>query len=242
MVNLAARRIQSSPPPSTVAFLFGFVVFFLIFSSPVQAEPLAIRTGVITFAWEGPATIVVSGPGFDIPGGDSNPEEFGVPGLAIEHANPLGTQLPLGGRVAPNLSGVLILADRRLEAELIFDLTFHAGSAPSRRTHLPGDPLDPRCPAGCTQISATGPFRLSGELTVVDYISGQQTYHRALTGAGMATVGFREAFGELRPFARYEFDGAAPVPEPGTLLLVGLGGALAVLRKQRGKGFRCPPG
>jgi hypothetical protein len=204
---------------------------FVLIAAPARAEPFRVTGGIFSFG-DG-AGVNVSGPAFFVHNTDSNPEDFGVPGLAIEHADPFAGVLPLGGHIIADASGGLTLTDGSLDSvgELVFDLTFDAGPALAHRTTLPGDPFDPGCRAGCAVISATGPFRLSGQLTFFDAFS-DVVFQRPLAGTGMATLGFRESFGVMVPFANYRFEAVAPTPEPGTLLLV-TSGAVAVLMRRR---------
>lgn len=212
---------------------------FALVASAAHAEPFVVTTGAFTFAWEDGANVNVSGPAFSIHNTDSNPEEFGVPGLAVESADPFAPMLPLGGHIIPAASGGFTLTDGTLDSigSLFFDLTFEADSALSRRTSVPGFPGDPTCVDSCLRISATGPFRLSGQLTFVDGFSNL-IFERELTGTGIATVGFTERFGGLRPFAVYEFGSPVPTPEPSAMLLLTSGG-FALLRRMRCRGRKC---
>jgi hypothetical protein len=239
MVRMSSARIQSflprfpffPPRPARPGVLACACVAVLLFSATARADPLLVTGGAFSFALDSGAGMEVSGPAFSIRYADSNPEEFGVPGLAIERADPLAGMLPLYGHIRPNASATFTLADGSLEGayQIQFDLNFLAGSALSHLTQT-----GTCVPFGgpCTQVLATGPFQLSGEMIVYAAYSGEQVFRRPLVGSGIATAGF--IFGEEapRPFAIYRFQPAA-VPEPGTLLLFAAAGAACLCRRKR---------
>lgn len=188
-------------------------------SARASADPLLVTGGSFHFSWEGSAGVEVSGPHFMIRFADSNPEEFGVPGLAIEHADPYAATYPLGGHILPNANGRLTLLDGSLPDDyytLQFDLSFDAGSA-AVQTGV-GTCFSGECP----RTFATGPFQLSGDFTTFSgEIGSRFPVQRTLVGHGLATVGFLFPAGEApRPYAIYDFDAAATTPEPATLLLM----------------------
>jgi hypothetical protein len=82
----------------------------------------------------------------------------------------------------------------------------------------------------------TAPFDFSGQLTgfLTRDLSGTPLFDVALTGRGTASLGMyveegRYSFTDLI----YDFESAAPVPEPGTLLLATTAGAVLWTRRRR---------
>jgi hypothetical protein len=166
---------------------------------------------------------------------DTNPEEFGLPGLAIEHANPFAKTLPVSGRIQLNLSARLILTghpEPEGGGSVLFDLMF---TGPSAVSH----PINGACPE-CPVISATAPFRLTGVLTAEGFQDPAGVFRHDVVGNGTATVGFFREFGTdaLRPFATYDFASAAATPEPGTLMLLASGVVWVARRKCRVRSAR----
>jgi hypothetical protein len=200
-------------------------LFWLISAGTAVAEPFRITSGSFRFS-SGPAEVNVSGPDFSLFSGETGTDEFGIPGLAFEGADPFAKTLPLSGHVVFDSSGRLTVTDGSVVAGVLFDVFFDAGSA---------DTAVGACPASlftfvCTV--ATGPFKMTGRLVALGP-SGERIFERALTGGGIATVGFFDlAGGRPSPFAEYRFEAAAPTPEPGTLLLV-LCGVLGLRSKFR---------
>jgi hypothetical protein len=205
-VVVAARRLRS------VAVRAAATLCFLVVAVSAGADPLVITSGILGFRSQSSIQVDVSGPGFALGFADTNPEDFGLPGLLIEHADPLSATLPVSGHILINLSAQLTLRDRPLPdcCQVLVDLTFQGNSPQSRSTQ------------GGT--SATGPFRVSGELRAFrgDAEDLNEVFRKALVGSGTATVGFFLPGGDdpPRPFATYTFESAAATPEPGTLLLL----------------------
>jgi hypothetical protein len=81
----------------------------------------------------------------------------------------------------------------------------------------------------------TAPFVFSGSFTIPDPEDASIPGH-TLTGAGTAIISLREwdsAFWNVDA-VRYEFAAPQPVPEPGTMLLVGFGALMMSRRLNRG--------
>jgi len=181
-------------------------------TTTASADPFVITTGRLGFHQANFTEVDISGPHFAIRFVDS-PETFGLPGLLIEHADPLAPSLPVSGHVLLPLSGPLILNDALLSLRTL-DLTFEGNSAATVLNN---------CSFGPCISSATGPFRLSGELTAL--FDDGTVFRHALTGRGIATVGFElpDEFDPARAFAIYTFASTTATPEPSTLLLLALG-------------------
>ena len=97
----AVRRSRAA---RTLSAVFGIVLLPALAS----AEPFAITGGHLGFRWNASVDFVgLSGPDFAIPIADSNPEDFGLPGLDIEQADPLAKSFPVSGHMLLSASGPL---------------------------------------------------------------------------------------------------------------------------------------
>ena len=202
----------------------------LLVARVVSADPFTITSGSFAFRWNGSVPVEVSGPAFRLTNADTNPEDFGLPGLDIEHADAFADTFPVSGHIQLDLSARLILAghpEPESGGSVLFDLVFTGQSAASH-------PIFGAC-AGCPVISATAPFQLTGDLTAEGFQDPDGVFRHAVAGSGLATVGFfREVgTGELRPFATYDFAPASATPEPGSLVLLASGVAWLSRRRVR---------
>jgi PEP-CTERM motif-containing protein len=197
----------------------GAAAFLVSSAGVVRADPFIITSGQFSTSDNG-AGINVLGPGFSIGNADSNPEEPGVGGLAIGRTNPSAKAFPVSGHIRPNFSGRLSIAGAPdFFGTLQFDFRFTGNAAPA----VPVEREPGSCFVPCSEIAATGPFRLSGEL------NASNGFHTTLTGGGIATVGFvlLDFEGEPpHPFASFAFSPVAPTPEPTTLVLLALGAGI----------------
>src|SRR6476620_4295939 len=101
--------VMRSRAALTISAVFGIVLLPAIAS----AEPFAITGGHLGFRWNASVDFVgLSGPDFAIPIADSNPEDFGLPGLDIEQTDPLAKTFPVSGHMLLRASGPLTLTER----------------------------------------------------------------------------------------------------------------------------------
>jgi hypothetical protein len=195
-------------------YTMSLVVSVLAMAAPARADPFVITRGQLTFHSNDSVGVDISGAGFSLGFADTNPEEFGLPGLAIENADPFGATFPVSGHIFVNLSATLERSGEVLSGGILLDLVFDGPDAPAHRTEPPCD--------GCTRIAATAPFRMTGHLHAVG--GPNQIVDEPIAGAGTAEVGFVLGAGDTpSAFAAFRFEPVAATPEPGTLLLVASG-------------------
>ena len=192
--------------------------YFLIFAStvvlgsgPVYADPVRLIGGSIHACCGGDAIFTLSSLEFSAAGIAHGDMGFHYSGQILEPGAPA------------NLSG---------------GVGFHAGFPTDAHSNLmysgaflfraPASAFP--CETGpfgqiCT---TTAPFTFTGTFAARDSVSGQQLFEHQLIGRGIARG---DNFNGAQSVT-YVFD-AAPVPEPGTMLLVGFGAfALAALRRR----------
>jgi hypothetical protein len=85
-----------------------------------------------------------------------------------------------------------------------------------------------------TPGAAPSPFSLNGRLGLVDMDSGSSLVDQLVSGTGTVNWQFvtTPGGGRILSGATYTFDDVAPTPEPGTLLLLGVGAAGFAVRRR----------
>jgi PEP-CTERM motif len=213
--SIACRRLAVSA--------MTLAVSVLAIAAPARADPFVITAGRLSFQTNGSVGVDISGPGFSLGFADTNPEDFGLPGLAIENADPFGATFPVSGHILVNLSATLQRNGELLLGGVLLDLLFDGPDAPAHRTEAPCD--------GCTRVAGSAPFHVTGRLHAVG--GPNQIVDEAIVGAGTAEVGFVLPPGRTpSAFAAFRFEPVSATPEPGTLLLVA-SGALFLRRRSR---------
>jgi PEP-CTERM motif-containing protein len=88
-------------------------------------------------------------------------------------------------------------------------------------------------PSFATTATVTAPFQLNGFFSIPN-AAGTDSIHHMLTGFGTATITLTQGqFQIVADAVRYDLSSHQPVPEPGTMLMVGFGTAVIVRRLKR---------
>ena len=94
-------------------------------------------------------------------------------------------------------------------------------------------------PALAPTATVTAPFSLAASSFTIPNAAGNAHILHMLLGHGTATIQLSQGFGDdpawVVDSVRYDFSATDPVPEPGTMLLVGLGIAGAARRFSRAR-------
>jgi hypothetical protein len=213
---------------------FAAGLLFATPASPARADPITLQAGFISYSRSNQASVNWTGAGFEASG------DFG--NEAQEQQTPSHACFPCASGQLVNLSITESLsntdADPNVGVGIIFRLNGETYLSRSLDFRIDaGDvrlgEIDPSAPL---TLSTFTPFRFSGSLTGAPLNgSAGSDVEVALAGRGRAQMAANGEDGNWA-FTLYTFESAAPIPEPGTIILLGTAavGLGARLRRRRG--------
>jgi hypothetical protein len=199
-------------------------------SAAASADPLRITAGALGSGGDDTGFWAV-GPGFNL-----------ATGAMANRADPVVACDPCTPGTMLNLSSTVTILDwgpgfaelnEQTWPEVYYggSLSFSAGSV-----IVPDVPPQPDGLDETIAVPVSTSFTFTG--TLVGFadpsLTGTPLFTSQFTGAGRAVGGFGNlGSGVFLDYADYTFDAAAPVPEPGSLLLFASGGAWLAARRRR---------
>jgi hypothetical protein len=205
----------------------------LLHSSTASSEPITIRTGVI----EANPGAIFAGAGVELVGMDG----FRLSGSAADGVTVFQLCSPCLPGETISLAGRMDRLGGSVEYRgITHEFNFNRGDGGELLFEAPSFVL-PRAAVLPTEFTFKTPFSMNGQAFFV-YEPSARDVRFELAGSGIATLQatvspFDAAHGGQQYVLhslRYEFGStAAPVPEPGTMLLFGSGAVAAVLKTRR---------
>lgn len=197
----------------------------------VAADPITITSGELVGDRQGVA-VTLAGPGFALTGGGSSVGGFWGPYNSCSPCVPGAPVVFMAHWSGSDFSGSVQLGGQ----------TYVMGSVGSDTANVAVDWVAANgvAPAftGATTASITTPFALQGVFNYPSIPSSEPRAPVPFGASGTATVNLvwrTESGFEYWVFdnARYVLDSANPVPEPGTLFLIGTGAVTALVQHRR---------
>ena len=215
------RHIQGAAMPKSLKLAMLTTIVVLVVATHASADPIRVVSGSLSFDTGDPPSfrlVTSTGQLFEAEG-----FRLDWPATCFFECSP-GQAIPLSSTSTTQFDGSMVFSADGVEA---FPVMHLAISAPS--VTVGSDAGTPNGPFLVYQR----PFTFGGQLTgyASEDRSGAPLFDLRLVGNGTATLSMGEENG-LFSFSSldYEFE-AAPVPEPGTLLLVSAGAALIWRRR-----------
>jgi len=217
--------------------LIAALLVFGISASSARADPVTVRSGSFTVAFDDPSSFNISGDGLVLSGLfvriASSPQQQCLPGClpgatinlsAVAGGPSAGS---LGQSFTAVLDGVPLTVPNQPDTwlNLTGDFVFTAGDIV----------LPPLTPVGSGAVMSPAPFTFEGQVS--GFRRGDpSTSIFALDLTGQGTASFRVVSSPngtfVAPEVTYRFEDVAPVPEPGTMMLFLTGAAGLILRRR----------
>jgi hypothetical protein len=221
--NGRSHHVNGAAMPTLLRLVIACAIAIQVSAAAAAADPIRVIAGSLSFDTGGPpafSLLTSSGQLFVAEGFRRD-----WPATCFFQCAP-GVEIPISLGVTEVTDGSAVFLADGVELFPVIDFVISAPSVTlGSDTGTPNDVFE----------EFRRPFTFAGQLT--GYASPDRTgtpiFDLSLTGSGTATLSMvldngRYSFSSLD----YDFE-AAPVPEPGTLLLVGAGAALIWRRRER---------